>query len=207
MASRLELAAVALLAVPASAEDRCLALDDVAERIVCYAAEDASGSAEVREPELATWRIGEENDPITDETSVVLRRHAEAPHRDEDGILVLPSLTLTCYRGLEVLLSLEARETLAEGTGSEPSEIRVTYRIGTDPPTERAWSSSAPDYRDAYLDRHEGALILAGALAEEDPGEALFRYRTAGGATRTVKFGLEALATLLPRLQQACGAR
>ena len=64
-----------------------------------------------------------------------------------------------------------------------------------------------PGYRDAYLDRHDGALILAGALAEEDPGEALLRYRTASEATRTVTFGLEGLAMLLRRLRQACGTR
>ena len=121
------------------------------------------------------------------------------PHRDAEGALVLPSLTFTCYRGLDVLLSLEAGEAVAEGEGSEPSEVRVTYRIGSDPPVEGAWSASAPNYRDAYLDLHAGALILARALAEEDPGEALFRYRTAGGETRTMRFGLERLLELLPR--------
>ena len=44
------------------------------------------------------WRVGEEANAITDETSVILRRRAEAPHRDADGALALPSLTITCYR-------------------------------------------------------------------------------------------------------------
>ena len=199
--------ALALPAATAAVQDPCLAFEDIAERIACYASEDFPGRAAGSGEETPGWQVGEDTDPITDETSVVLRRRAQAPHRDVDGALVLPTLTITCYRGREVLLSLEAFETVAEGEGTEPAETRVTYRIGTDAPTDRVWSSSGPAYRDAYLDRHEGALILAAALAEEDPGEALFRYRAAGGATRTVRFGLDGLAALLPRLQQACGSR
>ena len=42
-------------------------------------------------------------------------------------------------------------------------------------------SSSAPDCSAGYRNRHQGALILVRALAEEDQGEALFRYSTAEG--------------------------
>ena len=84
----------------------------------------------------------------------------------------------------------------------------MTYRIGSDPPVERDWSSSPPGYGDAYLDRHEGSGILARALADGDPGEALFRYRVVPGAgTRTVRFGLDGLAELLPRVERSCGPR
>lgn len=207
MARGSRLAAAALLALPAAAQDPCLAFGDVAERIACYAAEDAPAADPPGEGEAPGWRAGEQTDPITDETSVVLRRRAEAPHRDEDGALALPSLTVTCYRGLDVLLSLEASEAVAEGAGLEASEVPMTYRIGSDPPVEREWSSSAPDYRDAYLDSHGGALLLARALADEDPGEALFRYPAASGAMRTVRFRLDGLAALLPRVERACGAR
>ena len=206
MALRSRLAAAALLALPATAQDPCLALGDVAERIACYAAEDAPARDAGEEVDAPGWRVGEETDPITDETSVILRRRAEAPHRDAEGALALPSLTITCYRGREVLVSLEAGEPVAEGEGSAPAEIHVTYRIGSDPPAERAWSSSAPDYRDAYLDRHAGALILARALVDQDPGEALFRYPAASGGMRTVRFRLDGLAALLPRVERACGA-
>ena len=200
--------ALALPAVALAAQDPCLAFEDVAERIACYAAEDASIRSNSGEDETPGWRVGNETDPITDETSVVLRRRAEAPHRDVDGALVLPSLTITCYRGREVLLSLEAFETLAAGDSAEPAETRVTYRIGTDAPLERAWVSSPPHYRDAYLTRHAGSLILARVLAEEDPGDVLFRYRAVpGGETRTVRFGLDGLAALLPRVEEACGTR
>ena len=55
---------------------------------------------------------------------------------------------------------------------------------------------------------HAGPLTLARALAEENPGEALFRYGpVAGGGTRTVRFGLEGLAELLPRVKAACVVR
>ena len=200
--------ALALPAAAGSVQDPCLVFEDIAERIACYAAEDASARATGSGAESPGWRVGEDTDPITDETSVVLRRRADAPHRDGYGTLVLPSLTITCYRGREVLLSLEAFETLAEGDGTDPAETRITYRIGTDAPVERAWLSSSPDYRDAYLDRHLGSLILARDLAEEDPGDALFRYRTVpDGGIRTVRFGLEGLADLLPRVGQACGTR
>ncbi len=207
MALRSRLAAAALLALPATAQDPCLALGDVAERIACYAAEDAPARDSGEELEAPGWRVGEETDPITDEKSVIVRRRAEAPHRDAEGALALPSLTVTCYRGREVLLSLETFEAVAEGAGSEPSEVPMTYRIGSDPPVQRAWSSSAPDYRDAYLDSHGGALLLARALADEDPGEALFRYPAASGGMRTVRFRLDGLAALLPRIEQACGPR
>ena len=197
--------ALTLLAATALAQDPCLALGDIAERIACYAAEDAPARAPGSSEDTPGWRAGEDTDPITDETSVVLRRRAWAPHRDVDGTLVLPSLTITCYRGREVLLSLEALETLAEGDGTDPAETRITYRIGTDAPVERSWLSSAPDYKDAYLDQHLGSLLLAQVLAEEDPGDVLFRYRTVpDGGVRTVRFGLEGLADLLPWLQRAC---
>ena len=200
--------ALALPAVSAAAQDPCLAFEDVAERIACYAAADAPAQSGSETTEERGWLVGEETDPITDETSVVLRRRAETPHRDAAGALVLPSLTITCYRGREVVLSLEASEILAEGGGSEPVGTRVTYRIGSDPPVERDWSSSPPGYRDAYLDRHEGSGILARALADGDPGEALFRYRVVPGAgTRTVRFGLDGLAELLPRVERSCGPR
>ena len=92
--------------------------------------------------------------------------------------------------------------------GAPVQPRRATYRIGSDPPAERTWSSSAPDYSDAYLGVRVGALILARALADEDPGEVLFRYRVVpGGGVRTVRFWLEGLATLLPRVERACGAR
>ncbi len=92
--------------------------------------------------------------------------------------------------------------------GAPVQPRRATYRIGSDPPAERTWSSSAPDYSDAYLGVRAGALILARALAEEDPGEVLFRYRVVPeGGVRTVRFRLEGLAALLPRVERACGAR
>ncbi len=117
---------------------------------------------------------------------------------------MLPSLTITCYRELEVLLSLEAFERVADGDGSGAAETRLTYRIGADPPAERTWASSAPDYSDAYLGVRAGALILARVLAEEDPGEALFRYRVVpGGSVRTVRIRLEGLAALLPQVERA----
>ena len=141
------------------------------------------------------WRVGDETDPITDETSVILWRRAEGPHLDAEAALVLPGLAITCYRALEVLLSLEAYEPVAEGDGSGGTETCVTYRIGSDPSAERTWASSAPDYSDAYLGVRGGALILARALAEEGPGEVVFRYRVVPGAeVRTVRFGLEGLA-------------
>ena len=206
MAPRFRLAVLTLVALPTAAQDPCLALGDVAARIACYAAGDAPGRGGGKSGDSPGWRVGEETDPITDETSVILRRRADVPHRDAGGALLLPSLTITCYRGLEVLLSLEAFEPVAEGDGLGAAETRLTYRIGSDPPAERTWSSSAPDYSDAYLGVRAGALILARALAEEDPGEALFRYRIVpGGEVRTVQFRLEGLAALLPRVERACG--
>ena len=206
MPPRLRFVFAAAVALPAAAQDPCLTLDDVAARIACYAAEDAPGKAGDHSGDSPGWRVGEETDPVTDETSVILRRRADAPHRDADGALVLPSLTITCYRGQEVLLSLEAFERVAEGDGLGAAETRLTYRIGSDPPAERTWSSSAPDYSDAYLDVRAGALILARALAEEDPGEALFRYRVVPGSeVRTVRFQLDGLGALLPRVERACG--
>ncbi len=198
--------ALALPAVTAAAQDPCLAFEDVAERIACYAAADsAAGSGTGETP---GWLVGEETDPITDETSVVLRRRAEGPYSDAADSLAPPSLTITCYRGREVLLSLETSETLAEGDGAGPAGTRVTYRIGSDRPVERDWASSAPAYRDAYLDRHEGSLLLARVLADGDPGAVLFRYRIVpDGGIRTVRFDLEGLAGLLPRLERACGSR
>ncbi len=198
--------ALALPVVTAAAQDPCLAFEDVAERIACYAAADSAAGSEIGE--TPGWLVGEETDPITDETSVVLRRRAEGPYRDAADSLALPSLTITCYRGREVLLSLETSETLAEGDGSGPARTRVTYRIGSDRPVERDWASSAPAYRDAYLDRHEGSMLLARVLGDGDPGVVLFRYRTVpDGGIRTVRFDLEGLAGLLPRLERACGSR
>ena len=162
--------ALTLPAATAVAQDPCLAFEDIGERIACYAAEDAPARALGSGEDMPGWRAGEDTDPITDEASVVLRRRAQAPHRDADGALVLPSLTITCYRGQEVLLSLEAFETVAKGDGTDVAETRITYRIGTDTPVERSWLSSAPDYQDAYLDQHLGSLFLAHVLAEEDPG-------------------------------------
>ena len=200
--------ALALPAVTAAAQDPCLAFEDVAERIACYAAADSAAGSGPRSGETPGWLVGEETDPITDETSVVLRRRAEGPSRDAAGLLLLPSLTITCYRGREVLLSLETSETLAEGDGAEPAGTRVTYRIGSDRPVERDWASSPPAYQDAYLDRHEGSLLLARVLADWDPGAVLFRYGVVPeGGTRTVRFDLEGLADLLPRLERACGSR
>ena len=204
---RASLLAMAVPAAAAFAQDPCLAYEDIAERIACYAAEHTPARAIGPAEETPGWRIGEDTDPITDETSVVLRRRAHAPHRDVDGAFVLPSLTITCYRGREVLLSVEAFETLAEGDGTDPAEARITYRIGTHAPVERAWLSSPPNYRDAYLDRHRGSLLLARVLAAEDRGDALFRYRAIpDGGIRTVRFDLEGLADLLPRLERACGS-
>ncbi len=200
--------ALALPVATAAAQDPCLAFEDIAERIACYAAEDSSIRDAADGEETPGWRVGEDTDPITDETSVILRRHAAVPHRDVNRALALPTLTIICYRGREVLLSLEAFEPIAEGDGAAPAETRVTYRIGSDAPVERDWTSSPPHYRDAYLDRHGGSVILARALAEDDSGELRFRYRTVpDGGLRTVRFGLDGLATLLPRLEQACGAR
>ena len=200
--------ALAVPAATAAAQDPCLAFEDVAERIACYAAADSAAGSGPGSGETSGWLVGEETDSITDETSVVLRRRAEGPYRDAADSLVLPSLTITCYRGREVLLSLETSETLAEGDGTGPAGTRVTYRIGSDPPVERDWASSPPAYRDAYLDRHEGSLLLARALADGDLGAVLFRYRVVPeGGTRTVRFDLGGLAELLPRLERACGSR
>ncbi len=179
--------------------DPCRAVPDPLRRIDCYA--DRS----VAEPR-PVWRIGEETDPITDRTSVVLRRRANEPFEGPSGRLLRPALTLVCWQGREILLSLEAGEPLAPGGGEGSAEVGLTVRIGTDTPARRAWMASGPDRDAAWLDRHAGALILARALSEEDSGEALFRYRTATGVTRTARFGLEGLDDLLPRLERACGA-
>ncbi len=200
--------ALALPAAAAAAQDPCLAFEDVTERIACYAAEGALTRSGSGEEETPGWRVGNETDPITDETSVVLRRRAEMPHRDVDGVPAPPSLTITCYRGRDVLLSLEAFEALAAGDSAKPAETLITYRIGADAPVEGAWASSPPRYRDAYLTQHSGSLILARVLAEEDPEHVLFRYRAVPeGGTRTVRFGLDGLAALLPRVEEACGTR
>lgn len=193
-------ATVLLAAVLAAAQepDPCLQVADPAARVDCYA-------ARAEAPERPGWRIGEATDPITDRTSVVLTRRAAEPVEGPEGTPLLPALTLVCYRGSGILLSLEAGEPLAARADGAPAEIRLTARIGTDPPTERTWTCSAPGYRGAWLDVHAGALILARALAEEDPGQALFRYRTAAGQTRTARFGLDGLARLLPRVEKACG--
>ncbi len=178
--------------------DPCRGLPDAQARTDCLEdREEASGPT--------AWGLGEETDPITDRRSVVLRRLADAPFRGPAGRALQPALTLVCYQGREVLLSLEAGEPLATAGGDGPHEIHLTVRIGTDPPAGRTWAASGPDRAAAWLDRHAGALILARALAAADPGEALFRYRTAAGLTRTARFGLDGLAALLPRLERACG--
>ena len=193
--------ATALLAAAIAAAqepDPCLQVPDPAERVDCYTARAAA-------PRRPAWRIGEETDPITDRTSVVLTRSAAEAVEGPEGTPVLPALTLVCYRGSGILLSLEAGEPLAAREDGAPVEIRLTTRIGPGPPAERTWTCSGPGYRGAWLDVHAGALILARALAEEDPGQALFRYHTLAGQTRTARFGLDGLARLLPRVEQACG--
>ena len=92
MALRSRLAAAALLA---TAQDPCLALGEVVERTACYAAEDAPAGDSGEELEAPGWRVGEEMDPITDEKSVIVRRRAEAPHRDGRGALALRSAAAT----------------------------------------------------------------------------------------------------------------
>ena len=84
---------LSLLAATAAAQDPCLAFEDVAERIACYAAADAEAGSGAGSGETPGWLVGEETDPITDETSVVLRRRAEGPDRDASGSLAPPSLT------------------------------------------------------------------------------------------------------------------
>ncbi len=113
--------------------DPCRAVPDPLRRIDCYA--DRS----VAEPR-PVWRLGEETDPITDRTSVVLRRRANEP----SGRLLRPALTLVCWQGREILLSLEAGEPLAPGGGEGPAEVGLTVRIGTDTPARRAWMASGP---------------------------------------------------------------
>ena len=194
--------AILALAAPLAAQDPdpCARIEDPAERVECYVREQQSGP-------VPAWRVGEQTDPITDRDSVVLRRLAEEAFEGPGGEPLRPALTLVCYHGREVLLSLEAGEPLAERADGGPAGIRLTARIGADPPAARTWTASGPDYEAAYLDEPSGALILARALAEEDPGEALFRYEAAAGATRTSRFGLEGLAALLPRLERACAPR
>ncbi len=194
--------AMLALAAPLAAQDPdpCAGIADPEQRVECYVREQRSGPA-------PGWRIGEQTDPITDRDSVVLRTLAGEGFEGPGGEPLRPALTLVCYHGREVLLSLEAGEPLAERSDGGPAGIRVTARIGADPPSARTWTASGPEYSGAYLDAPSGALILARALAEEDPGEALFRYAAAEGATRTARFGLEGLAALLPRLERACAPR
>ena len=144
--------ALALPAVSAAAQDPCLAFEDVAERIACYAAADASAQSGRESTEERGWLVGEETDPITDETSIVLRRRAR-PAQPDDHLLP------------------------RTGGRAEPGGLR-------DPGGRRR--------------------VRAG----RDPGEALFRYRVVPGAgTRTVRFGLDGLAELLPRVERSCGPR
>ena len=187
-------------ALAAQAPDPCAGIEDAAERVECYVRQQQA-------PPEQRWRIGESTDPITDRDSVVLRRLAEEAFEGPEGEPLRPALTLVCYHGRETLLSLEAGEPLAGRADGTPAGVRLTARIGADPPAARTWTASAPDYAAAYLDEPSGALILARALAEEDPGEALFRYGAASGATRTARFGLQGLAALLPRLERACAPR
>ena len=79
-------------------------------------------------------------------------------------------------------------------TGPIPLKPRSPIASGPTPRRAGVALVSA-DYRDAYLDRHLGSLLLARVLAEEDPGDALFRYRTVpDGGVRTVRFRLDGLA-------------
>ena len=186
--------------------DPCAAEEDPLRRVECHAArlqERAAGSG-------GGWHLGEETDPITDEPSAVLRTRAEEPVRNAAGNLAWPSLTLTCWRGREFLAALDAGEGLALPAGQECGDADagplVTYRLGSDTPVRRPWSTTGPACEDAWLDSFAGALILARALAEEDPGRVLFRWGTAGGGERTASFRLDGLAALLGRLETACGA-
>ena len=57
---------------------------------------DAPGKAPAGEPESPGWLVGQETDPITDDTSVIVRQRVEPTHRDANGVLLLvPSLTVT----------------------------------------------------------------------------------------------------------------
>ena len=179
----------------AAGADPCAAISDPLAELDCRD----------RELERSGWRAGEETDPITDARSVVLRTLAEAPPRVGDGLPPpVPTLTVTCYRGREFLVSIEAGEALAEGNADAPAEAPLTLRIGDGPPQRRVWRSTAPDYSDAYIARYDGALLLARALAAEGDGWLLARYRTASGDTRTPRFALEGLGRLLPRAEDAC---
>ena len=146
--------------------------------------------------------------PITDETSVVLRRRADLPHRDAYGALSLPSLATTWYGGREVLLSLEAFEAAAEGYGTDPGETQIVDGVGNNAPVDWAWHSSATDDRNASLDRHLSSLLMARVQAVQGPMDALFRYLAVpDGVTRTARFVLKESADLLPRLGRACRSR
>ena len=70
---------------------------------------------------------------------------------------------------------------------------------------QRRQSPDAPE--EGWEAAPVGQLQQPLALADEDPGEALFRYGSADGAERTARFGLEGLAALLPRLEKACAPR
>ena len=199
--------ALALCAAAAAQHpDPCSGEADPLRRVECHAARleaRAAGSG-------GGWHLGEETDPITDEPSAVLRTRSEEPVRDAGGASAWPVLTLTCWRGREFLAALDAGEELALPPGQEcgdpGSGPLVTYRLGSDTPVRRPWSTTGPACEDAWLDRFDGALILARALAEEDPGRVLFRYGAAGGGERTASFRLDGLAALLKRLEAACGA-
>lgn len=100
---------------------------------------------------------------------MIVRRRAEAPHRDAKGALLLPSLTVTCYRGQEILLSLEADEAMADGEGSGPAEIHVIYQIGSDPPGPPASRLSSETRRDPSHQYLAGETREAAATSRSCP--------------------------------------
>lgn len=202
-APRLALAALACTLARGQDPGACAEESDPALRIACYAARLESPGGEERK-----WRLGAERDPFTDELSVILRRGAEQSVRTADGKLVRPSLTLTCWRGRALLLSIETGETLLLEGGADcsgpPASTLVTYRIGEAAPVERGWMTSAP-CSDVWLDRYDGSALLARALADGDPETALFRWLVPGGQ-RIARFPLDGLRDLLPHVESACGA-
>ena len=183
--------------------DPCAGESDPARRVECHAALLGSAGEEGRK-----WRLGVDLDQFTDELSVILRRGAEQPVRTADGELALPSLTLTCWRGRDLLLSVETGGDIQPAGGGEcaaqPAPAEVTYRIGGDPPVRSSWLTSPP-CQDVWLDRHGGSLFLARALAEGDPAPLLFRWDAPGGP-RIARFELDGLHDLLPHVERACGS-
>lgn len=211
MLSRWPLAVILALAGALAAgqprPDPCAGETDALRRVECHARLLDRRDTATR----GGWQWGEETDPITDAPSAVLRRPAERPVQTEAGSLVLPHLQLTCWQGREVLLHLDLREELQMLPGADCGETRagteVTYRIGSDPPVRRTWAAVGTTCDTASLDRHDGAMITARALAEGDPGTVLVRYSARGARQRTIRFRLDGLQALLPRVLQACESR